>query len=52
MVIVLRNDDTTEAGRYNLFDCFPVRWDPGEYSPTSTVAEETIVAKMQRVELA
>jgi len=38
--------------RYNLMECFPIRYDPGDYSPSSTVAVETIVCKMGRVELA
>lgn len=50
-VISLRRDGT-EARRFNVFDAFPTRWDPGEYSPSSSAAVETIVAKMQRVELA
>jgi phage tail-like protein len=40
------------ARRYHFFECYPLRWDPGEYSPSSQVAVETIVCKMQRVELA
>jgi phage tail-like protein len=43
--------DGTEARRWDIIDAFPMRWDPGEYSPSSTVACETIVAKMQRVDL-
>lgn len=50
-VIALRRDGS-EARRWNVFDAFPVRWDPGDYSPSSSVAVETIVAKMGRVELA
>jgi phage tail-like protein len=43
--------DGSEARRWNIFEAFPTRWDPGEYSPSSNVACETIVAKMQRLEL-
>ncbi len=47
---------TVEYRRWNaglqLFDAFPTRWDPGEYSPSSIVAIETIVCKMGRIELA
>jgi phage tail-like protein len=50
-VISLKRDGT-EARRWNLFETFPVRWDAGEYSPSSNVAVETIVAKIGRVELA
>jgi phage tail-like protein len=49
-VIALKRDGS-EARRWNIFEAFPTRWDPGEYSPSSNVACETIVAKMQRVEL-
>jgi phage tail-like protein len=45
--------DGTEGRRWNMLECFPTRWDPGEYSPSSNKsATETIVCKMQRVELA
>ncbi|TFH25241.1 MAG: hypothetical protein E4H03_01380 [Myxococcales bacterium] len=52
LIVVLRNEDGTEARRWNIIDAFPTRWDPGEYSPSSNVATETIVCKMGRVELA
>ena len=38
--------------RWDLQGCFPVKYDPGEYSPSSTVAVETLVAKIGRIELA
>ncbi|MCB9663428.1 MAG: phage tail protein [Alphaproteobacteria bacterium] len=50
--VIATKRDGTEARRWNIIDAFPVRWDPGEYSPSSNVANETIVCKMQRVELA
>jgi phage tail-like protein len=50
-VIALKRDGS-EARRWNVIEAFPTRWDAGEYSPSSNVACETIVAKMQRVELA
>jgi phage tail-like protein len=49
--VIACNRDGTEARRWNVIDAFPLRWDPGEYSPSSTVACETLVAKMQRCEL-
>lgn len=49
--VIALGRDGSEARRWNVIDAFPVRWDPGEYSPSSNVAVETIVAKMQRVEL-
>lgn len=50
--VVLLKRDGSEARRFNCFDCFPVTYDPGEYSPTSNVAVETVVVNMGRVELA
>ena len=48
-IVVLKPDGS--AGRtFNLFDSFPLRWDPGEYGPSSTVQTETIVCKIGRVE--
>lgn len=44
--------DSSEVRRFNLFECFPTRWDAADYSPSSNVACETIVCKMGRVELA
>lgn len=49
--VIAKKRDGSEARRWNIQDAFPTRWDPGEYSPSSNVACETIVAKMQRVEL-
>lgn len=50
-VICLKRDGS-EARRFNVFDAFPTRWDAGDYSPSSNVACETVVCKMQRMELA
>jgi phage tail-like protein len=50
--VIAKKRDGTEARRWNIFDAFPTRWDPGEYSPSSNVACETVVCKMQRLELA
>jgi phage tail-like protein len=49
--VIAKKRDGSEARRWNVFDAFPTRWDPGDYSPSSNVACETVVAKMQRVEL-
>jgi phage tail-like protein len=49
-VICLKRDGS-EARRFNALEVFPTRWDAGDYSPSSNVACETIVAKMGRVEL-
>jgi len=44
--------DQTDARSWNCLECFPTRWDSGEFSPSSNTAIETIVCKMGRVELA
>ncbi|MFC1705834.1 phage tail protein [Planctomycetota bacterium] len=49
-VICLKRNGT-EARRFNCLECFPTQWDPGDYSPSSNVACESIVANMGRVEL-
>lgn len=49
--VILHKRDGSEARRFNILEAFPVRWDPGDYSPSSNVACETIVAKMGYVEL-
>lgn len=48
-VICLKRDGS-EARRYNLMECFPVKFDPGDYSPSSTTAVESITVKIGRVE--
>jgi len=50
--VISKKRDGAEARRWNLLECFPVRWDAGEYSPSSNVACETVVAKIGHVELA
>jgi hypothetical protein len=52
ITVTLLKRDGSEGRRYNLFECFPVRWDAGDYSPSSTVKVETIVVKIGRVEFA
>ena len=49
--IIKLKQDGSEARRWDVHDAFPSRWDPGEYSPSSNVATETVVCKMGRVEL-
>jgi phage tail-like protein len=49
--IVLKDRDGDEARRWILHDAFPIKYDPGDYSPSSTVGLETIVVKIGRVEL-
>lgn len=50
-VICLKRDGS-EARRFNCFECFPTRWDAADFSPSSNIACETIVANMGYVELA
>jgi phage tail-like protein len=47
--VIMNKRDGTEARRYNIEDAFPTKWDSGDYSPSSNVACETVVCKMQRV---
>ena len=50
-VICLKRDGS-ESRRFNCFECFPTRWDAADFSPSSNIACETIVANMGYVELA
>jgi phage tail-like protein len=50
-VICLKRDGSP-ARQFNALECYPTRWDSGDFSPSSNVACETIVCKMGRVELA
>jgi phage tail-like protein len=49
-VICLKRDGS-EARRFNCLECYPTRWDAGDYSPSSNVACESVTCKMGRVEL-
>jgi phage tail-like protein len=51
ITITLLKRDATPARTFNLIDCFPVKYDPGDYSPSSNVAMETITTKIDRVTL-
>jgi hypothetical protein len=43
----------TEAQRnWSFYDCFPIKYDPGDYSPSSTTKVETITVKIGHVEFA
>jgi phage tail-like protein len=50
--VICKKRDGNEARRFNVYEAFPIKWDPGDYSPSSNVACETVVCKMGRVELA
>ncbi|MBI4197839.1 MAG: phage tail protein [Chloroflexi bacterium] len=50
--VILNKRDGSEARRYYFMECFPVKWDPGDYSPSSTTRVETIVVKIGHVEFA
>lgn len=52
IAVIIKERAGAEVRRYNLMECFPIKYDPGDYSPSSSVACETIVCKMGRVELA
>lgn len=52
ITVIIYNKKGEEARRWSLSECFPVKFDPGDYSPSSTVACETLVVKIGRVELA
>jgi phage tail-like protein len=49
-VICLKRDGSP-ARTFNLIDCFPVSWDPGDYRTTSNIACESVTVKLGRVEL-
>lgn len=51
ITVRLYKSDKTAGRGYNLFDCFPTRWDAGEYSPASKVQTETITVNIGRIEL-
>jgi phage tail-like protein len=50
--IIIKDNRGSELRRYNLMECFPIKYDPGDYSPSSNVAVESITVKIGRVELA
>jgi hypothetical protein len=52
VLVIAVKDDGTAARTFNLFDCYPMKWDPGEYSPVAAPLTETIICKIGRVELA
>ncbi|MBM3926198.1 MAG: twin-arginine translocation signal domain-containing protein [SAR202 cluster bacterium] len=50
--VIIKDRDGSEARKYNLFECFPIKFDPGDYSPSSTTMVESITVKIGRVEFA
>lgn len=50
--VIILNKKGEEARRWNLMECFPIKYDPGDYSPSSTTSVETIVVKIGHVEFA
>lgn len=52
ITVILKARDGSEARRWNLMECFPIKYDPGDYSPSSTTRLETIVVKIGHVEFA
>jgi phage tail-like protein len=51
IAVIAQKRDGSEGRRWTIYDAFPVRWDPGDFSPSSNVACETIVCKMGRLAL-
>lgn len=51
ITVNLYKSDKSAGREYTLLDCFPTRWDPGEYSPSSQVQTETVTVKMGRIEM-
>lgn len=52
VAVIVKDRAGAEARRWNLMECFPIKFDPGDYSPSSTTRVETIVAKIGHVEFA
>jgi len=46
------NRDGSVARSFNCLECYPTKWDSGDFSPSSNVSCESIICKMGRVELA
>jgi phage tail-like protein len=51
ITVIVKKTNGSPIRTFNLHDCFPVKWDPGDYSPSSTVAVETLEIAIQRVEM-
>jgi phage tail-like protein len=49
--VIIMKKDQSPARTFNLVDCFPVRWDPGDYSPSSNLATESLTCRVTRVEM-
>jgi phage tail-like protein len=49
ITITLFKKDGSPARKYNLIDCFPVKWDPGDYSPSSNVVVEMLEVRLDRI---
>jgi phage tail-like protein len=50
--VVIKDRSGSDARAYNLMECFPIKYDPGDYSPSSTTKVESITVKIGRVEFA
>jgi len=46
------NRDGSVARSFNCLECYPTKWDSGDFSPSSSVSCESVTCKMGRVELA
>jgi hypothetical protein len=52
IVVEMEQRNQEQNRTWNLMECFPIRYDAGDYSPSSTTKVETIVVKIGHVELA
>lgn len=52
IAVIIKDRAGKEARRYNLMEVFPIKYDPGDYSPSSTTKVETITVKIGHVEFA
>lgn len=52
IAVIILDKKGQQVRRWNLMECYPIKYDPGDYSPRSTTSVETIVVKISRVEFA
>jgi phage tail-like protein len=49
--IYLLKKDGSPGRTYNLLECFPIKYDPGDYSPSSTTPVQTLEIQIGRLEI-
>lgn len=52
IAIIVKDRAGNEARRYNLMECFPIKFDPGNFSPSRTTRTITVVTSCDGVEFA